>query len=44
MTCYLLAHIVSLLFDLIWLGRRADQDKDVEILLLRQQLRILQPK
>jgi len=30
--------------DLIWLSRRDDQDKDIEILLLRQQLRILQRK
>ncbi len=40
----LLAQAFSLLLDLIWLGRRAEQDKDLEILLLRQQLRILQRK
>ncbi len=34
----------SLLLDLIWVARRGDQDKDVEIVLLRQQLRILQRK
>ncbi len=38
----LLAHAWSLQLDLIWLGRRAEQDKDLEILLLRQQLCILQ--
>jgi len=38
----LLAQAWSLLLDLMWLGRRAEQDKDLEILLLRQQLRILQ--
>ena len=31
-----------MLLDLLWLGRRAHQAKDIEILLLRQQLRILQ--
>ncbi len=40
----LLAQAFSLLLDLIWLGRRAEQDKDLEILLLRQQVRILQRK
>ena len=44
MIFYLLAHAFSLLLDLIWLRRRADHDKDIEILLLRQQLRILQRK
>ncbi len=44
MTFYLLAHTFSLLFDLVRLGRQADRDKDIEILLLRQQLRILQRK
>ncbi len=38
----LLAELLSILFDLITLIGRSDQDKDVEILLLRQQLRILQ--
>ena len=42
MIFFLLAHAWSLLLDLIWLGRRAQHDKDIEILLLRQQLRILQ--
>ena len=44
MLFFLLAQAFSLLLDLIWLGRRAEQDKDVEILLLRQQLRMLQRK
>ena len=44
MIFFLLAHTLSLLLDLIWLRCRADHDKDVEILLLRQQLRILQRK
>jgi hypothetical protein len=44
MLFFLLAQAFSLLLDLIWLGQRAEQDKDVEILLLRQQLRILQRK
>ncbi len=38
----LLAQIVSLLFDLFAIARRSQPDKDLEILLLRQQLRILQ--
>ncbi len=42
MTFYLLAHTFSLFVDLVWLGRQADHAKDIEILLLRQQLRILQ--
>ena len=42
MLFFLLAQACSLLLDLIWVGRRAAQDKDVEILLLRQQLRMLQ--
>ncbi len=40
----LLAYVFSLLLDLIWLGRQTDHGKDIEILLLRQQLRILQRK
>ncbi|HSH79765.1 MAG TPA: hypothetical protein VLA19_14670 [Herpetosiphonaceae bacterium] len=44
MLYFLLAQAFSLLLDLIWLGRRTDIDKDAEILLLRQQLRILQRK
>ena len=44
MMFFLLAHAFSLLRDLIWLRHRTDHDKDVEILLLRQQLRILQRK
>ena len=38
----LLAELISILFDFLTLIGRSDQDKDVEILLLRQQLRILQ--
>ena len=38
----LLAHAFSLLLDVIWMAHRSEHDKDVEILLLRQQLRILQ--
>ncbi len=44
MIFFLLAHAFSLLLDLIWLGRQSAHDKDLEILLLRQQLRILQWK
>ncbi len=41
---FVLAHVWSALLDLIWCGRHAGRDKDIEILLLRQQLRILQRK
>ncbi len=44
MTFFLVAHIFSLLIDLIGLSRQTDHGKDVEILLLRQQLRSLQRK
>ena len=42
MIFFLLAHAWAALLDLIWRGRRAERDKDIEILLLRQQLCILQ--
>ncbi len=38
----LLANLLSLLLDLFAIHRRSEQHKDLEILLLRQQLRILQ--
>ncbi len=41
---FVLAHVWSALLDLIWCGRHAGRDTDIEILLLRQQLRILQRK
>ncbi len=41
---FLFARGFSLLLDLIWLAQRGDRDKELEILLLRQQLRILQRK
>ena len=44
MLCFLLAHALSLLLDRIRVLRRSSHDKDVEILLLRQQLRMLQRK
>ena len=44
MLFFLLAQAFSLLLDLIWVHRRAEQDKDIELLLMRQQLRILQRK
>src|SRR3712207_2644946 len=44
MLFFLLPHVFSLLLDLMWLSRRAEQDTDLELLLLRQQLRILQRK
>ncbi len=44
MLFFLLKHALSLLVDLIWMSHRDDRDKAIEILLLRQQLRILQRK
>ncbi len=44
MIFFLLAHAWSVLLDLIWLRCHAEHDKNLEILLLRQQLRILQRK
>ena len=44
MMFFLMAHVFSVLLDLIRLGRQTDRGKDLEMLLLRQQLRILQRK
>src|SRR4028118_1127411 len=44
MMFFLAAHVFSMLLDLIGLGRQTDRTKDLEILLLRQQLQILQRK
>lgn len=38
----LLAHLISLLLDLFTISRRSEHHKDLQILLLRHQLRILQ--
>src|SRR5690349_24592952 len=42
MLYHVLAPLISLLLDLFTTSRRSDQQKDLEILLLRQQLCILQ--
>ena len=42
MTFAVFAHLFSVLFDLLRLFARSNHEKDLEILLLRQQLRILQ--
>ncbi len=39
---FVLAHLVAFLVDLIVGGRRYDRDKDLQILVLRQQVRLLQ--
>ena len=44
MIFFVLGRIFSLVLGLITLARRSEDEKDVEILLLRQQLRILQRK
>ena len=42
MVWFFLLHLVMFLVDLVTVTRRIDRDKDVEILLLRHQLRLLQ--
>lgn len=44
MVVQMLIQILSLLLDLLTTSRLSDRQKDVEIILLRQQLRILQRK
>ncbi len=44
MIYFLIARIFAFLLDLIAIAWRSDHEKDLEILLLRQQLRILQRK
>ena len=44
MISFTLGHIFSLLLDLIAVMQCSEHEKDLEILLLRQQLRILQRK
>jgi putative transposase len=41
---FILKHIFSTMFSFITIGRLSEQDKDLEILVLRQQLSILQRK
>jgi hypothetical protein len=42
MTFTMLAYLFSVLLDLLSLFARSEREKDLEILLLRQQIRILQ--
>ena len=42
MIWFLVAHIVRMILDLLALRLSADKDKDLELLVLRQQIRILQ--
>ena len=42
MVWFLLLHLVGLVVDLVTVTRSAERDKDLEILLLRHQLRVLQ--
>jgi hypothetical protein len=44
MLFFVLAHVLSFLLDLVATIRLSDREKDLEILLLRQQVRILQRK
>ncbi len=42
MVWFVLLHLLGFVVDLLTTTRRTDRDKDVEILLLRHQLRLLQ--
>ena len=42
MVWFVLAHGLAVLVDLIAMGRRSADEKDLEIVLLRHQLRLLQ--
>ncbi len=42
MAWFLLAHMLALLVDLLAMGRRSADEKDLEIVLLRHELRLLQ--
>ncbi len=42
MVWFLLLHLVGLVVDLVTATRSPERDKDLEILLLRHQLRLLQ--
>ena len=39
---FVLAHLAKFLVDLVTVGRRTDRDKDLQILLLQHQVRLLQ--
>ena len=41
---YILAQVLSILVSIVSIGRMSEQEKDLEILILRQQLAILQRK
>ena len=42
MCWFVLAHLVTFLVDLVAARRRPDRDKDLQILLLQHQVRLLQ--
>jgi hypothetical protein len=44
MFCFLLASFLSFMLDLVAIAHRGKLEKDLELLLLRQQVRILQRK
>jgi putative transposase len=44
MIWFVVMHLFTTLLDLIWIGRLSEHDKDLEILLLRQQLGIAERK
>jgi len=41
---FILAQVLSILISIIRIGRMSEQEKDLEILILRQQLAVLQRK
>ena len=44
MVYYVVAHLFAMLLDLLRIARLSEQQKDLELLLLRQQLRIVHRK
>ena len=42
MCWFVLTHVVAVLVDLVTVPRRIDRDKDLQILLLQHQVRVLQ--
>jgi putative transposase len=44
MVWFLVMHVFSTLLDCLWLGRHSDQEKELQILLLRRQLAIAERK
>ena len=44
MVWFVVMNLFSILLDMLWIGRLSDREKDLEILVLRQQLGIAERK